>query len=470
MLRVADNIPTGIAMQFEQLLLSATERPVRVALIGTGEFGLSLISQARHINGMDVVVAVDPDLNRVGSSLTALDVDHRHCQSRQQALTTIEAGELALLGSADDVFDLPVEMIVEATGSPQAGALHALRAIESGIGVTMVSKEAECLVGPILAHKARQAGVPYTLVEGDQPALLISLISRARALGLPVVCVGKSSEYDFVFDPADGTTTWTTETTGSPQLAEYWSLSDNVPAVLDARSQALSELPQRTVPDFCEMLLVSNATGILPDRPDFHAPMTRAVELPSIYIPQSDGGLLESTPSIDVFNCLRRPDEASFAGGVFVVVEWADTTSGALFRGKGIPTSPDGKYGLIYNPSHLLGVEAPMSIMAAARLGNASVNDSYHPVVDLTARAATDIAAGRVLDIVGTRHAIPDLEPLLTPAQGVSDTAPLPYYMAVGARLGKPVKAGEFITRGHLASPLPASLNALRAEQDALFS
>ncbi len=457
-------------MHFKQLLTSARERPVRVALIGTGEFGLSLISQARHINGMDIIAAVDPDLNRVGSALSALDVSHRHCQNRKLALEAIENGDLALLGSADDVFDLPVEMIVEATGLPEAGADHAMRAIEAGMGVTMVSKEAECVVGPILAHKARQAGVPYTLVEGDQPALLISLISRTQALGLPIVCVGKSSEYDFVFDPDTVKTTWTTETAQSANLTRHWQLGEDVGSTLKMRSDILSELPQRTVPDFCEMLLVSNATGIMPDRPDFHAPMTRAVELPSIYIPEADNGVLQSTPSIDVFNCLRRADEASFAGGVFVVVEWADETSGALFRGKGIPTSKDGKYGLIYNPSHLLGVEAPMSIMAAARLGNTSVDQNYRPVVDLTARAAQDLPEGRVLDIVGTRHAIPDLEPLLTPAQAVTDEAPLPYYMAVGATLAKPVRAGDFISRGHLAECPSARLSALRAEQDALFS
>ena len=457
-------------MHFEQLLKTASDRPVRVALIGTGEFGLSLISQARRVDGIDIVAAVDPDLNRVGSGLAALDIDHSHCQNRSQALQAIESDRLALLGSADDVFDLPVEMIVEATGSPEVGAQHALQAIEAGIGVTMVSKEAECVVGPILAHKARKAGVPYTLVEGDQPALLISLISRTRALGLPIVCVGKSSEYDFVFDPDSGTTTWTSETTSSPNLIDIWSLDGDTASRLAARSRLLSELPQRTVPDFCEMLLVSNATGIKPDRPDFHAPMTRAVELPSIYIPKHDGGVFDSAPAIDVFNCLRRPDEASFAGGVFVVVEWADSASGELFRGKGIPSSPDGKYGLIYNPSHLLGVEAPMSIMAAARLSNTSVDQNYRPVVDLTARAATDLKAGRVLDIVGTRHAIPDLEPLLTPAVAVGDDTPLPYYMAVGAKLARPVRAGEFITRGHLATPLPASLSALRAEQDVVFS
>ena len=99
---------------------------------------------------------------------------------------------------------------------------------------------------------------------------------------------------------------------------------------------------------------------------------------------------------------------------------------------KGIPSSPDGTDGLIYNPSNLLGLEAPMSIMAAARFLNRSVDQYFRNVVDLTALAATDLEAGRLLDIVGTRHVIPDLEPSLTPAVEVGEDTPLPYYIAVG--------------------------------------
>ena len=240
-------------------------------------------------------------------------------------------------------------------------------------------------------------------------------------------------------------------------------------ATIAARAKALAALPQRTVPDYCEMALVSNATGLVPDRPDFHTPLTRAIELPDLYIPKADGGLLEGEGRIDVFNCLRRPDEASFAGGVFIVVGWADARSGALFRGKGIPTTADGKYGLIYNPSHLLGVEAPISILAAARLGQSILDERYRPVVDLTARAQRDLPAGHKLEIVGTRHAVPDLEPVLTPAAAVQGDAPLPYYMAVGRTLTRPVPAGSFITADAVEAPEESVLWRLRAEQDAMF-
>ena len=456
-------------MQFETLFRPAREKPVSVALIGAGEFGMSLIAQSRRMQGLNVNAIADRDLERAAVMLAEKGIAARRCEGAGQARDVIAAGQIALCSSVDDLLAAPVEMVVEATGDAEAGARYALAAIEAGRGVTMVTKEAECVVGPILAAKARAAGVAYTLVDGDQPALLIGLVSWARALGLPIICAGKSSEYDYVYDPVSHDVTWTTEQVNAPRIAGLWDLGSDRAATIHARAEALAGLPQRTVPDNCEMALVANATGLLPDRPDFHAPLTRAIELPELYIPKSDGGLLGGTGRLDVFNCLRRANEASFAGGVFVVVAWADERSGALFRGKGIPTTADGRYGLVYNPSHLLGVEAPISILAAARLGHSILDDTYRPVVDLTARAVRDLPAGRKLDIVGLRHAVPDLEPGLTPAMPVSGSAPLPYYMAVGRTLTRDVSAGEFITADCVEAPAGSMLWRLRAEQDAMF-
>lgn len=72
---------------------------------------------------------------------------------------------------------------MEATGHPETGALHAKRAIESGWHIVMVSKEVDSVIGPELAEMAT-VGRVYTPVDGDQPSLLIGLISWARVLGL----------------------------------------------------------------------------------------------------------------------------------------------------------------------------------------------------------------------------------------------------------------------------------------------
>ncbi len=77
-----------------------------------------------------------------------------------------------------------VEVIVEATGIPEAGIVHALKAIDHGKHIVMVNVEADALAGPLLARKAKAAGVVYSLAWGDQPALICEHVDWARACGL----------------------------------------------------------------------------------------------------------------------------------------------------------------------------------------------------------------------------------------------------------------------------------------------
>jgi len=456
-------------MQFETLFAPARAKPVVAALIGCGEFGMSLIAQSRRMEGLSVRAVADRDVPRVQSSLRAAGFRAVICDDRQAAERAFHDDAIAICRSVADLLALPIEIVVEATGDPEAGARFALASIETGRGVAMVSKEAECVVGPILASKARAAGLPYTLIDGDQPSLLIGLVSWARVLGLPIVAAGKSSEYDYVLEPESGTVTWTDRQVLAPGLSAVWALGENPVETVERRARLLVELPQRTAPDYCEMCLVANATGLTPDRPDFHAPFTRTTELPDLYVPREEGGLLTRRGVLDVFNCLRRTDDPSFAGGVYVVVELADENTGKLFAGKGIPVSRSRRYALIYNPSHLLGVEAPTSIVAAARLGHTMVNEAYRPVCDLVARAETDLPAGHAISIVGTRHAVPGLEPLLVDAAPARENNPLPYYMAVGRTLKRAVAKGEFITADAVEPAPNSTLWRLRSEQDAVF-
>ncbi|WP_419898841.1 homoserine dehydrogenase [Roseomonas sp. USHLN139] len=452
-------------MQFQTLFQPAIDKPVRAALLGAGEFGLSLVAQARRMRGLEITAAFDLDPGRVAKALATMEVAHRRCASRAEAEAALAAGELAICERLDDLLSLPLDMVVEATGHAEAGARHAEAAIAAGIGVAMVSKETECVVGPLLAQRARQAGVPYTLVDGDQPSLLIGLVSWARLLGLPIVAAGKSSEYDFVIDPQTEEVTWLEHRVAAPGMMAQWHLADDRAGTVAAREKLLSSLPLRTVPDSCEMALVANATGILPDRDSFHAPLARTVELPDLYAPTSAGGLLSGPGKLDVFNVLRRPDESSFAGGVFVVVELADTATGRLFAGKGIPVSADRQRALIYNPSHLLGVEAPVSILAGGRLNHSIIGPDYALRVDLLARTDRDLPAGHVLAIEGTRHAVPGIEPLLRPAVADGPSSPLPYYMAVGRALTRAVPAGTVLTFDMVEAPADSALWRLRAEQ-----
>ena len=93
-------------MQFTTLFRPALEKPVAAALIGAGEFGLSLIAQARRMRGLSVRAAMDRDPARVAVTLAAEGVPHRRCASAAEARAAWDAGELALCERLDDLLAL----------------------------------------------------------------------------------------------------------------------------------------------------------------------------------------------------------------------------------------------------------------------------------------------------------------------------------------------------------------------------
>ena len=64
-----------------------------------------------------------------------------------------------------------------------------------GKHIVMVNVEADAVAGPLLAHRAKAAGVVYSLAWGDQPALICEHVDWARAAGFKVICAGKGTRY-----------------------------------------------------------------------------------------------------------------------------------------------------------------------------------------------------------------------------------------------------------------------------------
>ena len=456
-------------------LLSQSGQRVRAALIGAGEFGRSLVSQSQTIDNLDVRVLCDQNIETARDACRCAGIPEDAiavCDSPASARKHLDAGRCVLVEDCALVTELPVDIVVEATGNPEAGAANAAAALASGKHVAMATKEADSVVGPLLHRRARQAGLTYTPVDGDQPSLLLGLLSWARTLGLEVVAAGKSSEYDFLYDSASSTVSWRDRRIEVPEFASLWQLSPGDRAATIAyRAQALAALPQRTVPDLCEMGLVVNASSLRPDTPTFHVPVARTVEVPDVLCPRADGGILEHTGVIDIFNCLRRPDESSFAGGVFIVIGCRDAATWRVLRDKGIPVSGDLGYALLYNPQHLLGVEAPVSILSAVILNQSSGASEVSHRCDLVARTTRDFACGETLAVTDHHHhEVAGLEPMLVEPSKATGSNPLPYYMAVERRLTRAVGRGSVIRCDMVEHDDTTTLWSLRAEQDSLDS
>ena len=147
-------------MNYEMLFAEHRDKRVSAALIGVGEFGASLIAQAKRIDMLDLRVLCDRDETRALAALDQSGIapdDVVVCETALVALQALRDDKVVVVTDAGLINALPVDIIVEATGVPEAAARNARTAIENGRHVAIVSKEVDSVVGPILHHLAHQA-------------------------------------------------------------------------------------------------------------------------------------------------------------------------------------------------------------------------------------------------------------------------------------------------------------------------
>jgi predicted homoserine dehydrogenase-like protein len=181
-------------------------------------------------------------------------------------------------------------------------------------------------------------------------------------------------------------------------------------------------------------------------------------------------GLLSGGRRLDVFHHLRAPEEASFAGGVFIVVRCQDRASWRILAEKGHAVSPDGETAMVYLPRHLLGLEAATSVLDMAGLGLSGYGDDYRPRMDLVAVAIRDLPAVTRLDAKGHHHTIDGVTAEMRPMQPLSADRTTPYYLVANRILVRGVRAGEAIRLSDLELDSGSALLDLRRRQDEEFA
>ncbi|WP_092849557.1 NAD(P)H-dependent oxidoreductase [Modicisalibacter xianhensis] len=450
-----------------------SEKIIEACIAGAGDFGRGMLRQARQMRNLSARIAVDVTAEIAAQALQRSGVPSDQimvCQTKSEATSAWDKGFFIATGSLESVCHLPFDVVVESTGIPDIGARHAEIALQTGKHVGIATKETESVVGPYLTHLAERNDLLFTPLDGDQPSLLIGLVTWAETLGFEIVAAGKSSEYDFIWDEQEKVVWCNGIRYEASDLERFWALPDNqeVSAVA-ARSEVLSAIPQISVPDLCEMTNVANATGLVPDRPDFHAMVLRTHEVPTLLDHERFGGVLQGSGRLEVFNCLRRPDEVSFAGGVFVILRCEDSDSWELLRNKGHVLSRSGNSAMVYLPRHLLGLEAPISLLDAVLNKLPSGGGSaVWPHVDLVARANQDFASSQLLEMRGHHRHIEGLRPEIHQGAPLSHSSPVPFYLLPGAKIVRPIKAGKLITLADVDLP-ESHLHRLRLTQDAMF-
>lgn len=410
--------------------------PIKVGLIGAGQMGSEIITQLEKVKGIRIVSVVDISLEKAlaGYKYLKKDVEIVKTNNIKEAEKATGSGKKIASTNYKLATSLPqIEVVIEATGSIEMGALIALDAINNKKHIIMMSVECDVTVGPILRKFAENAGVIYSLAAGDEPSAIIELYRFANALGFTVIAVGKGKN-----NPLNIYAT--------PEILEESSRKRNMNAVrlcefVDGSKTAI------------EMAAVSNATGFVPDIRGMHGANSKIDEITKIFCPKKDGGILNNIGVVD------------FAIGVHPGVFLVFTTDNQKIREALIQRNMGyGPYYLLYRPYHLCSIEVPLTIAQIAIYGESS----GHPMGKLTSECIVitkkNMKAGEILDDVGEYCYRVSIEHV--------DIAKkenfLPMGLAKGSKLKVDVKKDTIITNDMVKIRNDTTLFHLRKIQDNL--
>jgi len=122
--------------------LATREQDIRVGVVGTGLFGTKLIDQVATVPGMDVVCVADIDEQKARDALAEAGLGKAVAvETSGEADDVIDRGDRAVLADGLALAATDVDVVVEATGVPDAGAGHAYRALSEGTHVVNVTVE-----------------------------------------------------------------------------------------------------------------------------------------------------------------------------------------------------------------------------------------------------------------------------------------------------------------------------------------
>src|SRR5438874_598869 len=368
--------------------LRSRAEPIRVGVVGIGRMGRGVVDQVSTMAGMRVMAAADVDLGRAEACLRENDADPVVTDRLGPAQDALRIGRPVATADAGLLTQLELDALVEATGLPEVGARVAADAIENRRNVVMLNVEADVVVGPILAERARRAGVVYTLAAGDQPGAIFELAEWAQTLGFRVVCAGRGTVL-FKDDHHATPDTYREQAERNRNNAKmYCSFRDGT------KSQT-------------EMAAVSNVLRMPPEVRGMHEPYCRWQDLGRVFSLDKDGGILRSVGVVDMANAVdgsgRYAHEDKVFPGIFAVVTsphaGVRSSMGSLFEpGFGGTAQQWGPNWGLFRPYHLACVEVPMSVARAIIQGRPTGDLRGGMVAELVAVAKKDLAPGEELD------------------------------------------------------------------------
>lgn len=437
---MASNVSlTGLARDLKQR--SDNHNPIRVGLIGCGEMGTDFLSSVARMEGIKVAAVATRTPSRIFDAAALAYREEGHACGVTNSDSLSRAIEKGVIAATDDL-DLvlchdQIDLIVDATGYPEAGAEIGFKALENNKHLVMINVETDTTIGAYLKHEANKRGLIYTLGAGDEPAACMELIEFVSALGHKVVAAGKGKNNPLIFD-------------GTPDDYDEEALRRN----MNVRMLVEFIDGSKTM---VEMAAIANATGLVPDCPGMHGPKATLNNLNKILIPEKEGGILKR------FGVVDYSIGQGVAPGVFVIAEVVHPR--LRERMEDLKICGHGSYFTFHRPYHLTAMEVPLTCARVMLYGKPDMVPLNRPVAEVCAVAKKDLHPGDQLDFIGlyTYRAW-----IMTVEEARASQA-IPCGLLEKAAVISEIKKGELITARNTIIRENQWIARLRAKQDLLL-
>ena len=254
--------------------------PIKVGVIGAGQMGYGIVSQISTIPGM--IVAGISDIN-LDAAKRASDAYNASAAEKVNILTSTDFKEI--------VHSPNVEVIVDATGVPEAGAKISLETLIAKKHLVLLNVEIDITVGPLMKKLYDAADLIYTGSDGDEPAATVQMYEFAKSMGMEVLVAGKGKNNAL-------------KVSANPDTAQAEADSKGM------NSHMLAAFQDGTK-TMAEMNLLSNAIGYVPDVVGMHgisADLDGTVEKLNL---KENGGVLNSFGVVEYVDGLLQESSVS---------------------------------------------------------------------------------------------------------------------------------------------------------------
>lgn len=348
---------------------------IRVGMVGAGFMASGTVLEIfKYTKGIKIVGISNRNLEKAKKAYNQAGIeDAFEVKSQEELDENIKNGKYSITEDPMLLCDSKnVDVILEMTGNVEFGAVVAMEAIKNKKHFVSFNAELFGTIGAILKKYAVEAGVIFTLADGDQPVVQMNLYRFVKGIGVrPVLCGNIKGLQDEYRNP-----------TTQEGFAKKWG--QNVEMVTSFADGSKISF---------EQAVVANATGMGVLRRGMTGPTVEAgtkIDESVNWYPQDK--LLEGNGVVDyVVGAFPGP-------GVFVLGTIKDPIQKHYLN---LYKLGEGPLYCFYTPYHLCHFEVPNTIARAYLFNDAGLTPNGAHTVDVGAAAKKDLKAGEVLDGIG---------------------------------------------------------------------